>query len=737
MPRESFRTQDDPLQAYAMLARTRSGTAVPVLGTQIRVAVSHGLAVVRTTRVVQNPDETRSMEVILTLPAPVRATVMALEAKIGDRILVGVAQGRDQARASYESGLDEGKTSVLHEEPLRGIHVLSIGHVPPGSEVEVTSTWTLPLGLAADGAGFRIPVTVGDIYGRSPLTDSDDLLAGGPTQYAELQVSTTDGQIQVAGHTLTEGRARLLLDAPIDIQVTGWTPQVLHGRAADGRDIWLGLSPAPVDEMALDAAVLVDRSGSMGERAGISNVSKYQVVRAALAKAAIGVESRDQIDLWQFNIEAQAIVAASFAAAIELLSSPNSGTGTGAAITAVLEARETRDVLLITDGKSHDIDVQAAARSGRRFHVVLIGEDSLEAHVGQLAAMTGGQLFVASGEDAASAIAAAMQAMRTPHQVDAPIEGVPEFVQSGIAGMEVRALWGEASSERVLGTVFPTLWPGAPSTGPDARVPLMGQDMAATPPGSADFARAVVALATALALPRLDKEAATALAVAEGIVCHLTSLVLVDQVGEAQAGLPVQHKLATMTPRTSKGIAAMWAAPERSAAQGVTRGMAPSGAMRSLSVAHNAGAASKSIFASSASGDWLPKAGLGSKAMRGGSLPDLGMPVVPAKTPRTSLAQLQGKVDWGMHAETLRQGDFSPLPSAILSELTRLSEMAEVRALAMAQGCSALLLALALLAATEGPTQRAAARLARAVLRDADPALLVAAQGATGWKVTA
>src|SRR4051812_15366045 len=51
------------------------------------------------------------------------------------------------------------------------------------------------------------------------------------------------------------------------------------------------------------------------------------------------------------------------------------------------------------------------ARSGRRFGVVLIGAGSLEAGVGHLAALTGGELLVA-GDDAREAVRLAFAALR-------------------------------------------------------------------------------------------------------------------------------------------------------------------------------------------------------------------------------------------------------------------------------------------------------------------------------------
>jgi hypothetical protein len=41
--------------------------------------------------------------------------------------------------------LERGKTAVLHEEVLRGVHMLSVGHVAPGDEIEVQSSFAVAL----------------------------------------------------------------------------------------------------------------------------------------------------------------------------------------------------------------------------------------------------------------------------------------------------------------------------------------------------------------------------------------------------------------------------------------------------------------------------------------------------------------------------------------------------------------------------------------------------------------
>src|SRR5262249_38477178 len=64
--------------------------------------------------------------------------------------------------------------------------------------------------------------------------------------------------------------------------------------------------------------------------------------------------------------------------------------------------------------------------------------------------------------------------------------------------------------------------------------------------------RAVAALSTSLVLPALNAETATQLAEAEGLVTHLTSLVLVDEASPIQEQIPATRKVALPSPRTAQ-----------------------------------------------------------------------------------------------------------------------------------------------------------------------------------------
>src|SRR5262249_20681234 len=112
-----------------------------------------------------------------------------------------------------------------------------------------------------------------------------------------------------------------------------------------------------------------------------------------------------------------------FISLVNRLRGPTGGTEIGRALDTVIGRSMAPDVLLVTDGKSHALDVHALAGMGKRISVVLIGEDSLEANVGYLAALTGGEIFVVASLELGVSIAAALNALRQPCELPARVIG--------------------------------------------------------------------------------------------------------------------------------------------------------------------------------------------------------------------------------------------------------------------------------------------------------------------------
>ena len=525
------RTVTDPLGSF-IRAAAQGKVPVPLVSTEFDVVIEAGLAMVVTKRVFRNQEHC-SIEATMTFPVPTGAILFDLEAKIDGRRIRANARRQEHARSDYEGAIDDGKFAVLHEELLRGLHMLSVGHLRPGGEIELTSRWATTLTMIGERGCLRIPLTVGDIYGRSGLQDVDEILIGGPVQTGKLTVHCSDGRVELMGARLSGGKATVALNAPIDLAITDWQPRTLRGRAADRRDVLLRVEPNREVNGTLNVAVLIDHSGSMNEPCvGSPGAStKHQAVKRGLKHAAAGFGPSDMVDLWEFNDKAAQVdlgsrerspgfrhgrrgARAKATELIERLSEPAGGTEIGSALRTVIAKSDAKDLLLITDGKSHALDVQALAQAGRRISVVLVGEDSLEAKVGHLAALTGGQIFVVAGAELGEAIATALATLRIGFQAPEPIAGELRSIRATRGNAVVTAEW------------------------------CYGSEACADP----ELGRAIAAVAADLALPALSSEAGTGLAIAEGLVTHLTSLVLVDEEGEIQDGIPITRKIALPMP---------------------------------------------------------------------------------------------------------------------------------------------------------------------------------------------
>ena len=531
----------DPIAALVNQAREDAGAhPVALVAMDIGITLTGGLAVVETKRTFRN-DEKAAIEALLSLPVPVHAAFFGLTAKIDDRILKGIAQAREEARETYEEAVSEGKTAVLHEELLRGVHALSVGNLAPGAMIEVTTRWADTLRSAVASCGrLRIPMTVGDVYGISDLPETDELTHGDGLKSVSLRIRHDAGAIRLASGALRASRDGVLVgeapaNAPIDIEFEGWKPGVLKSKAWDGRDVSLHIEATETGEEPVHAAVLVDHSGSMSSRCeGDSGhyVSKHEAIRRGLRALTEKLRETDRISLWEFDNSCNPVdrsLAASsgaFAQAIEKLTPPCGGTEIGGAIDRVFSETDPGDVLLITDGKSYALDVHRLAQEGRRIFVVLVGEDSLEANVGHLTALTGGDIHFSFGADVDSALHAALQGMRTKRM--AQEQGTPA---GGRLPESVCAIRGNVRMSAA--------WSGKPASGAMERDTL---------------SKGVAAYAANLALTSLSEAMARKLAVGEGLVTHLTTLVLVDEEGPVQEGLPVTRKGNLPTPRTAGGI---------------------------------------------------------------------------------------------------------------------------------------------------------------------------------------
>lgn len=669
-------TKTDPLAAFIAGAFAQDRSPIPLVSTRLDVEILGGLAVVETVRTFRNAED-QTIEASITFPVPVQAALYRLQATVDGRRLTATAKARPAAREIYESAIERGKAAVLHEEVLKGVHTLSVAHIAPGAEIEIATTWVVSLSLVGAEARLRIPLTVGDIYGRSGLNEADELITGGPTAMARLSVRSDQGAVQVAGVTMIEGAADVPLNAPIDLTIPKWSQRELVGEAADGRAVRLFAEPAPRGDETLNVAILVDHSSSMSSVADATasrQISTHQAAVAALSKYEC--RSQDYIDLWEFDDSAKRIGDTrdtSLSALAAQLEEPRGGTEIGGALQAVLATSSARDILLITDGNSYSLDVHQLAASGRRISVILVGEDSLDAKVGHLAALTGGDVWVAAGFDLRAVMQAGVDSLRRASRRQPRRETALEEIMITRSGLTLRATWSDVVDSDAGGAIHP----------------------------------GVAAFAASLMMFELEEERAALLAEAEGLVTHLTSLVLVDEASTAQEAIPLLRKVALPSPRAA------------SASFSAAASFAPSSSDSMQWVCSSSPAPTGRFDCADSFPPPRPR------LLTRSPIPPIA---VPPKSKIDEFRNVAAGIDWGKRANDLVKGDLSRLTPLDAQIIKAWSLEPAIQNEAKSSGGDPLRLVIALLAVLAG-TNRHAKRVASRLASQPQIARLFAALG--------
>ena len=189
-----------------------------------------------------------------------------------------------------------------------------------------------------------------------------------------------------------------------------------------------------------------------------------------------------------------------------------------------------------------------------------------------------------------------------------------------------------------------------------------------------------------LAIPLMTEKMATKLATAEGIVTHLTSLVLVDEAGERQEGIPANRKVPLSTSRV----------------QGVV--------LRSLDLP----VAPHTPFVSYARREMGDIGSL--KNRRHDALSLIGPDEELELSNPFDIASVTHLIDWDADPEALRRGDLSGLPAEVVLAIQYAATKSEIIALADEFGVKPAVVVIALLAKKASDANRSAARIARAIL---------------------
>lgn len=163
---------NDQLAAGGFMVRSQSATDFKpalLLSTDVKVQVTGPIARV----VVKQQFYNQAQEFVegkYLFPLPEQAAVNAMTMTIGDRIIKGEIQEKQQAQRIYQQAKAEGKRAGLVEQQRPNLFTTQIANIAPGETIAVEIVYIETLARHGNEFSFSFPMTLTPRYTPEPLT---------------------------------------------------------------------------------------------------------------------------------------------------------------------------------------------------------------------------------------------------------------------------------------------------------------------------------------------------------------------------------------------------------------------------------------------------------------------------------------------------------------------------------------------------------------------------------------
>jgi Ca-activated chloride channel family protein len=154
--------------------------AAPVLGTTVEVRVTGIIARSRVTQIFKNPTQ-EWLEGIYLFPLPQGAAVDTLRMVVGDRVLEGIVQEKQEARQTYEAAKQQGTKATLIEQTRGDLFTTSIANIGPGETIEVVIELQQIVRYSQGRFELRFPMVWAPEYTLPPRVRTASGACGFPT----------------------------------------------------------------------------------------------------------------------------------------------------------------------------------------------------------------------------------------------------------------------------------------------------------------------------------------------------------------------------------------------------------------------------------------------------------------------------------------------------------------------------------------------------------------------------
>jgi Ca-activated chloride channel family protein len=321
---------EDPagvLEAGVMAAqREGKWLSLPLQHTSFDTVVVGTVAATEVVQTFANPFA-EPIEVVYVFPLPERAAVDHYQLAVGDRLIRGEMQTREQALARYEEAKHDGHIAGLLEQERPNIFTQHLANIPPGESIEVSLHLVNTLEQDEGTYSLVLPTVVGRRYNPKGVSDASRIT---PPRIPDGFTTCADLDVRVAIEPGLRPRALRSSFHAIDIQREGdvavveldgdagpvvadrdfiltWELGVEAPQAAivaqpdtdgDGGTFTLTVQPPRVvaDEQAVprELVFVVDTSGSMSG-------DPLKTAKAVMHEALAGMRPDDSFAITRFS----------------------------------------------------------------------------------------------------------------------------------------------------------------------------------------------------------------------------------------------------------------------------------------------------------------------------------------------------------------------------------------------------------------------------------------------------
>jgi Ca-activated chloride channel family protein len=138
-------------------------TPAPTLATDVEIRVTGILVRATVRQSFTNPSQEWA-EGLYVFPLPEDAAVDHLRLQVGERVVEGVIQEREAAKATYEAAKGQGRQTSLVEQERPNVFTTSVANIAPGATIGVEIEYQQALRLDQGRLRLRFPLLVGPRY---------------------------------------------------------------------------------------------------------------------------------------------------------------------------------------------------------------------------------------------------------------------------------------------------------------------------------------------------------------------------------------------------------------------------------------------------------------------------------------------------------------------------------------------------------------------------------------------